>query len=77
MGRITKLNILQEFSDHNGEVCGIYWGKFREKKRLFVRQGDKVFILGHYTCGPSLDLVRDDVRDELFALTKCQNISKV
>jgi hypothetical protein len=64
--RITETKIIQQFTSGEVEtIRGIYECKFKGETTVFVRKGDKIYVVRHMLEKPELCLIRDDVRDEL------------
>lgn len=69
--RITEIEKIREFSGGvTGEVHGVYKCKFKGASQVFVRHGDRLYVLQHFLDSPSLNIIHDDIRDEFLEVLK-------
>lgn len=77
--RITDINILKEsFATLNGQANGIYWVKFNNEHKLFIKNGESIGVVCHYLGESAMTCVspiRKDVKEEfLKELKELKNI---
>jgi hypothetical protein len=71
MNRISEVKILSYFDNKEFNTRhGVYQCKFKETDKIFVITNNIVYVLSHYADKSQLDIVREDVKKELFDILK-------
>jgi hypothetical protein len=75
MNRITELKTLSYFENKEFNTrYGVYQCKFKETDKIFVITNNIVYVLSHYIDKSQLDIVREDVKKELFDILQLNNL---
>jgi hypothetical protein len=67
MNKISKIDIIREFSNDEGVTYGVYSVTFNNKQEIFVRNGNSIGVIKHFWNEPinkCLLEIRDDVKEE-------------
>lgn len=78
MNKISDLRTLSYYENRDfGTRHGIYQAKFMGNDRLFVITNNIAYVLTHYSDKSMLDVVRQEVRDELFELLGLKPLDRI
>jgi hypothetical protein len=72
MSKISKVETIYEFTNED-RVNGVYRVTISGRERILIRNNDSVAVVSHYLDKPAtqcVDIIRDDVKEELFEFLK-------
>ncbi|MFA5299284.1 MAG: hypothetical protein WC389_13930 [Lutibacter sp.] len=75
--RITDIQVIYEFTNKDSQATyGVYLLKFKGERHLFIRNGESVGTVAHYSDRPAsecVSIIKNDVKEEFFAELKKMN----
>lgn len=70
---LKLIKVIQHFeSSISGKIYGIYEIDFNTIKKVFVRNGNEIFVISHNSNKQSLDAVRNDIAKEIIEMVDKQ-----